>query len=67
MVELMSRGNDENQRPLFLTGLSTDTKPIVWKNGEKIAQGSIFWEIDTWDIYVFNIAGQNWIKKPAEE
>lgn len=67
MVELMARGNDENQRPLFLTGLSTDTKPIVWKNGEKIPQGSIFWEIDTWYVYTFDVGNQIWRKKPSDE
>lgn len=64
MVELMSRGSKDNQMPLFLTGLSTDTKPITW-NGDHIAQGSIFWEIDTWEIYAFNGANNTWIKKPT--
>lgn len=64
MIELMSRGSNDNQLPLFLTGLSTDTKPTDW-NGGCIPQGSIFWEIDTWNIYVFNGANKSWIKKPS--
>ena len=66
MVELNARGDDKNQLELFLTGLSTDTKPTMWK-GAHIPQFSIFFEIDTWTPYIFDAENQQWRTKPADE
>lgn len=66
MVELNARGDDKNQKELFFTGLSTDTKPTMWK-GARIPQLSIFFEIDTWIPYIFDAENQQWRTKPTEE
>ena len=44
-------------------GLSTDTKPE-----ENLVTGSVFIEVDTWDVYLFDeeaAAGSRWHKKGA--
>lgn len=43
-------------RPVTLFGLSTDTKPE-----EKIANGSVFIEMDTGTIYFFDLDGAQWV------
>lgn len=42
-----------------LRGLSTDEKPTEW-DGKKIDNGSAFIEIDTKDIYFFDIESGEW-------
>ena len=64
MVQLNSVGDDKNQKELFLTGLSTDIKPTMW-NGARIPQFSIFFEIDTWIPYIFDVENQQWRTKPS--
>lgn len=43
-----------------LRGLSTDTKPTTI-NGYAIGNGSVFIEIDTQDVYIFNETTQEWV------
>ena len=46
-----------------ITGLSTDTKPE-----ENLVTGSVFIEVDTWDVYLYDeeaAAGNRWHKKGA--
>ena len=43
-----------------LRGLSTDTKPTEI-NGYKIGNGSVFIEIDTQNVYIFNETTQEWV------
>lgn len=40
------------------SGLSTDTKPT-----DGVYQGSIFVEVDTGDVYLFNADGGEWVKQ----
>lgn len=42
-----------------LRGLSTDTKPTEI-NGMKIGNGSVFIEIDTQEVFIFNETTQEW-------
>ena len=42
-----------------LRGLSTDTKPTEI-NGYTIGNGSVFIEIDTQEVFIFNEATQEW-------
>ena len=42
-----------------LRGLSTDTKPTEI-NERKVANGSVFIEIDTGDLYFFDFDNQEW-------
>lgn len=59
MVQLNSTGDDKNQKEYFFTGLSTDTKPIEWK-GITFAQMSIFLELDTKKVFLFDIENKIW-------
>ena len=44
-------------------GLSTDTKPIkVTKGGTIIGNGSIFLEMDTTKVFMYNEAAEEWIE-----
>ena len=57
-----------NGKPYLLVelrGLSTDDKPIVINDGN-IENGSSFIEMDTQDIYFYDLTSLSWIK-PSEE
>ena len=43
-----------------LRGLSTDTKPTEI-NGYTIGNGSVFIEIDTQEVFIFNETTQEWV------
>lgn len=47
-----------------LRGLSTDEKPIMYdeKIDSYIDNGSIFIEIDTGKIYMFNLSSNQWVE-----
>lgn len=47
-----------NDRCYEFRGLSTDTKPLKW-NGIDISVGSIFFEIDSIKVYMFD--GTAWV------
>ena len=59
MVQLNSTGDDKNQKEYFFTGLSTDTKPTKWK-GVTFAQMSIFLELDTKKVFLFDLENRVW-------
>lgn len=44
-------------------GLSTDDKPCVLENECKVTNGSVFIEIDTKKIYIFDEENQIWIEQ----
>ncbi len=62
MVQVNATGDDKNQKEMFLTGLSTDEKPIK-VNGITPPQFSIFYEVDTGHFYVFDIENKEWHKR----
>lgn len=66
MVQLNASGDDKNQKEMFFTGLSTDTKPTEWK-GITPPQFSIFFELDTWAVYVFDYQNKQWRTKPSDD
>lgn len=45
-------------------GLSSDTKPTVIKDNKgidkKVDNGSVFIEIDTGDVYIYDLTNQEW-------
>ena len=47
----------KDKRYIEAAGLSTEEKPT-----EKVAAGSIYVEVDTGDVYLFNGAGE-WVKQ----
>lgn len=48
---------------LFLSGLSKDPKPTGKIEGINLTQNSVFKEIDTSDIYLFDKENKRWIKQ----
>lgn len=54
--EISTKGNE---REVEFRGLSTDTKPTTF-NGKDIANGSVFIEIDTGKLYLFNLDNKTW-------
>lgn len=50
---------DNDYVSVELRGLSTDEKPTEI-NGKKIDNGSIFLEIDTGDIYIYDLENKEW-------
>ena len=64
MVTLYKKNNIKNTtegQTTFceLRGLSTDTKPTEI-NGYTIGNGSVFIEIDTQEVFIFNETTQEW-------
>lgn len=71
MVSIYSIKNntlaEENLLQVELRGLSTDDKPTVLTNGE-IDNGSVFIEIDTGDVYLYDGENEEWLlPTPIEE
>lgn len=52
------------QVPHEFFGLSTDTKPVdEFGEGNKVTNGSIFIEIDTKKVYMFDAENKVWIEQ----
>ena len=47
-----------NERTVEFRGLSTDEKPI----NDVISNGSVFFEMDTCKVYVFDQANMMWVE-----
>lgn len=58
--EMINHPNGEVFYLLELRGLSTDEKPVEIENGT-IENGSVFIEIDTQKVYIYNIVTKEWI------
>ena len=58
--EMLTHPNGEVFYLCELRGLSTDLKPTARDNGS-IENGSQFIEIDTGDIYLYDLNGKEWI------
>lgn len=65
--EMLTHPNGEVFYLCELRGLSTDEKPKVIKNGS-IENGSSFIEIDTGDVYMYDLDNETWnnITSPEE-
>lgn len=57
--DMINRPNGEVFYLLELRGLSTDEKPVEIINGT-IENGSVFIEIDTGDVYIFDAENKEW-------
>lgn len=59
-----SRLDDELYVIVEFRGLSSDTKPTVIKDNKgiekKVDNGSVFIEIDTGDVYIYDLTNQEW-------
>lgn len=52
----------ENGGYVEAIGLSTDIKPMKMGSLD-VSNGSVYLEMDTGDIYLYDEAGQTWIKQ----
>jgi hypothetical protein len=57
--EMINHPNGEVFYLLEVRGLSTDEKPVEIENGT-IENGSVFIEIDTGDVYIFDAENKEW-------
>ena len=57
--EMINHPNGEVFYLLELRGLSSDEKPVEIENGT-IENGSVFIEIDTGDVYIFDALNKEW-------
>jgi hypothetical protein len=62
MISINQIGNVSNDRILELNGLSTDEKPVGEVNGEKIVNGSTYFEMDTCNLFMYDAENQRWIE-----
>lgn len=60
-ASLIKYGDKDNRLPVEIRGLSTDEKPIDTIEGIAIDNGSVFLEIDTGDVYFFDINTKQWL------
>ena len=60
-ASLIKYGDKDNRLPVEIRGLSTDEKPIDTIEGIAIDNGSVFLEIDTGDVYFFDIDIKQWL------
>lgn len=51
----------QNNNKISLEGLSTDTKPTETYNGNPIANGSTFLELDTKTVYYYDEENDTWV------
>lgn len=64
--EMLTHPNGEVFYLCELRGLSTDVKPTAIDNGS-IENGSQFIEIDTGDVYLYDLDNEQWINLNGEE
>lgn len=60
-ASLIKYGDKDNRLPVEIRGLSTDEKPIDTIEDIAIDNGSVFLEIDTGDVYFFDIDTKQWL------
>lgn len=61
MITINKKGGQLNTSIIEFCGLSTDDKPI-----ENVVNGSKFKEIDTSNLYKYDISSQEWILQPKQ-
>ena len=59
-VNNMTADHDTEVAEFELKGLHTDSKPTAEFNGKKVGTNSLFFELDTGDLYYFT--GSAWTK-----
>ena len=55
---LVGAGTDEPITYFEYSGLKTETKPT-----DGVAMGSLFFEVDTGDVYAYNETAESWVKE----
>ena len=64
--EMINHPNGEVFYLLELRGLSTDEKPTTIENGT-IENGSVFIEIDTQDVYIYDGENEVWLPQSQSQ
>ena len=59
---MMVEGVMKSREVFSFAGLSTDTKPTGTYGGTKIGHGSVFFEMNTSDAYMYDEANSVWRK-----
>lgn len=60
MISLDKQGGKQDVNSASFKGLSTDTKPLDSATSD-IPNGSSFFEMDTFNVYFFDKANNQWI------
>ena len=58
MIIVNKVGGQQITREAELRGLSTDPKPVI-----DVPNGSVFYEMDTVEVYMFDKENQKWLKQ----
>lgn len=61
MITIENQTNRNGKIEFELRGLSGDEKPTTTFGGAKIANGSIFLEMDTQQLYFYDEASHEWL------
>ncbi len=61
MITVENQTNRNGKIEFELRGLSTDAKPTPKFGGVDIANGSIFLELDTQNLYFYDEASNTWL------
>lgn len=63
MITLSSIPEDKTggRKKFSFEGLSSDTKPTTEYEGDKIGNGSVFLELDTMNVMMYDEDGERWV------
>lgn len=64
MIRILDAHNVANKvKYVEMAGTSSDTKPTSLGNNVAIATGSVFIEVNTKKVYMFNEASNSWVEQ----
>lgn len=64
MISYTVRAQGPDDAEFGFKGKSTDTKPTGTYVGQKIANGSTFFEMDTQEVYFYDGDADDWLAQP---
>ena len=64
MISYSVRAQLATNAEFSFKGLSTDTKPTGSHDGQTIANGSTFFEMDTQEVYFYDGDSSDWLAQP---
>lgn len=64
MISYGVKAQTDSNFEFAFKGLSTDTKPTGAYDGNAIANGSTFFEMDTQEVYFYDGATNSWLAQP---
>ncbi len=57
-------GEYSTAEPMELIGKSTDDKPVDMYKGKKVTNGSLYYEMDTGNVYTYDGETKAWVQIP---